>query len=106
MKNKSLFITFFSAITLFYVIPLLLINFSSTDNLNKYAFIIMLLVGFSAFAINLLYIYFVDKKITIPLIVTALSIPLIFIFNSSAFVLIIIIGLFSFFGYFAGSLIK
>lgn len=106
MKIKKYFLLLFSIITSFYVIPYLLIYFSNTENLNKNAFIIMLVTGFCSFAINLLYLYYIEKSMYVPATTSIFSIGLLFIFNSSAWVLMIIISIFAFFGYFIGTIFK
>ena len=106
MKTKKYLLLFFSIITTFYVIPYLLINFSNTENLNKTAFIIMLITGFCSFSINLIYSYYIEKSIYTPIITSLLSVGLLLIFNSSAWVLIVIIAIFAFLGYFIGNIFK
>ena len=106
MRAKNLFILVFSTITLYYIIPLLLLYFSSDEYIGKIGFIILLLVAFFSFAINLLYLFFIEKWIYTPVITSVLSVPMLYTFNSSAIVLIVLSLLFSFLGYFIGTLVK
>ena len=73
---------------------------------DKAGFILILVYGFTSFAITLLISHFIQKTIFIPVLSTILALPLFFIFNSSAIVLILIILVFSFIAYGLSSLLK
>lgn len=106
LTNKHTLLTIFIACSFFYIIPLIVLNFFKIEDVNKAGFIIILICAFTSFAVNLIYIFLKEKYIYLPIIITVLSVPLIFIYNSSAVILIIVIALFSFFGYLVGSIIK
>lgn len=106
LTQKDMLITILIAEAFFYIVPLIILNFFEQENVNKAGFIIILLCAFVAFCVNLIYIFLKEKYIYLPLVITLLSLPLIFIYNSSAIMLIIVIAIFSFFAYFVGTLIK
>ena len=69
-------------------------------------FILILFYICSAFSITMLISYFIERKVYIPLFSIILSIPLIYVFNSSAFVIIILIAIFSFLSYGLSAILK
>ena len=69
-------------------------------------FILILFYICSAFSITMLISYFIERKVYIPLFSIILSIPLIYVFNSSAFVIIILITIFSFLSYGLSAILK
>ena len=89
----------------YYIIPLLFLKFYNGTS-DKAGFILILVYGFTSFAITLLISHFIQKTIFIPVLSTILALPLFFIFNSSALVLILIILVFSFIAYGLSSLLK
>ena len=105
MNKKSLLATFILTSILYYIIPLIFLKFYSGSS-DKAGFILMLFYIFSAFSIIMLISYFIERKIYIPVFSIILSIPLIYVFNSSAFVIIILIAIFSFLSYGVSTILK
>jgi len=105
MNKKSLLATFILTSILYYIIPLIFLKFYSGSS-DKAGFILMLFYIFSAFSIIMLISYFIERKIYIPVFSIILSIPLIYVFNSSAFVIIILIAIFSFLSYGLSAILK
>ena len=105
MNKKSLLTTFILTSIFYYIIPLIFLKFYSGDT-GKAGFILMLFYIFSAFSITMLISYFVERKVYIPIFSIILSIPLIYVFNSSAVVIIILITIFSFLSYGLATILK
>ncbi|MDO4813655.1 MAG: hypothetical protein Q3988_01040 [Gemella sp.] len=84
------------------LLPTIVLNYN--DDLSKAAFIILLLVAFMSFAINMLITYFKGKHIEVPILSVLLSLPLFYIFNKSAVVPVVIIAVLSFLAYFLGGI--
>ena len=105
MQRKTLLGIFLLTSILYYIIPLLFLKFYNGTS-DKAGFILILAYGFSSFAITLLVTYFIQRTIYTPLLSIILALPLFFIFNSSALVLILIILVFSFIAYGLSSLLK
>ena len=99
MNKKSLLATFILTSILYYIIPLIFLKFYSGSS-DKAGFILIL------FYITMLISYFIERKVYIPLFSIILSIPLIYVFNSSAFVIIILITIFSFLSYGLSAILK
>ena len=104
MQRKTLLGIFLLTSILYYIIPLLFLKFYNGTS-DKAGFILILAYGFSSFAITLLT-YFIQRTIYTPLLSIILALPLFFIFNSSALVLILLIIVFSFVAYALTALIK
>lgn len=105
MQRKTLLGIFLLTSILYYIIPLLFLKFYNGTS-DKAGFILILAYGFSSFAITLLVSYLLQRTIYTPLLSIVLAVPLFFIFNSSALVLILIIIVFSFIAYAITALIK
>ena len=105
MQRKTLLGIFLLTSILYYVIPLLFLKFYSGTS-DKAGFILILVYGFSSFAITMLVTFLGQRTIYTPLLSITLALPLFFIFNSSALVLILLIIVFSFVAYALTSLIK
>lgn len=105
MNKKSLLATFILTSILYYIIPLIFLKFYSGSS-DKAGFILMLFYIFSAFSIIMLISYFIERKIYIPVFSIILSIPLVYIFNSSAIVILILIAIFSFLSYGVSAILK
>ena len=105
MNKKSLLATFILTSILYYIIPLIFLKFYSGSS-DKAGFIFILFYICSAFSITMLISYFIERKVYIPLFSIILSIPLIYVFNSSAFVIIILIAIFSFLSYGLSAILK
>ena len=105
MQRKTLLGIFLLTSILYYVIPLLFLKFYSGTS-DKAGFILILVYGFSSFAITLLITHLLQRTIYTPLLSIILALPLFFIFNSSALVLILLIIVFSFVAYALTVLIK
>lgn len=105
MQRKTLLGIFLLTSILYYVIPLLFLKFYSGTS-DKAGFILILVYGFSSFAVTLLITYLLQRTIYTPLLSVILALPLFFIFNSSALVLILLIIAFSFVAYALTALIK
>lgn len=105
MNKKSLLATFILTSILYYIIPLIFLKFYSGPS-DKAGFILMLFFIFSAFSITMLISYFIERKVAIPVFSIVLSVPLIYIFNSSAIVIIILIAIFSFLSYGLTTILK
>lgn len=104
MKVKKYFYYITANILSILVIPLLIIKVSTIENINKSGFLILLLVSFAAFSLNIIFTYFKGKDIILPIISSTTSLFLFLFFNKTAIVLIIMIVLFSCLGYFLGTL--
>ena len=105
MQRKTLLGTFLLTSILYYIVPLLFLKFYNGTS-DKAGFILILTYGFSSFAVTLLVTYFIQRTIYAPLLSITLALPLFFIFNSSALVLILLIIVFSFVAYALTVLIK
>ena len=105
MQRKTFLGIFLLTSIFYYIIPLLFLKLYNGTS-DKAGFILILVYGFTSFAITLLISYFIQKTIFIPVLSTILALPLFFIFNSSALVLILIILVFSFIAYGLSSLLK
>ena len=105
MQRKTLLGIFLLTSILYYIIPLLFLKFYNGET-DKAGFILILAYVFSSFAITLLVSYLLQRTIYTPLLSIILALPLFFIFNSSALVLILIIIVFSFIAYTLSSLLK
>ena len=105
MNKKSLLATFILTSILYYIIPLIFLNFYSGSS-DKAGFILILFYICSAFSITMLISYLMERKVYIPLFSIILSIPLIYVFNSSAFVIISLIAIFSFLSYGLSAILK
>ena len=105
MNRKNFLGVFLLTSIFYYVIPLSFLKFYNGES-GKAGFILILAYGFFSFAITVLISYFIQKTIFIPVLSTILALPLFFIFNSSALVLILIILVFSFIAYGLSSLLK
>lgn len=104
--NKRIFLGIFLLTSIFYyVLPLTFLKFYNGTT-DKAGFILILAYGFFSFSITVLISYFKERTIFTPLLSSMLALPLFFIFNSSALVIILIIIVFSFLGYFLTSLLK
>lgn len=86
------------------VLPYLTLYFFPIEELNKAGFLIFTIVTFSSFAINIVITYLRGKDISLPIISSIISLPLYFLFNISALLLIVLIVLMSFLGYFLGGI--
>ena len=105
MNKKSLLATLILTSILYYIIPLIFLKFYSGSS-DKAGFILILFYICSAFSITMLISYSIERKVYIPLFSIILSIPLIYVFNSSAFVIIILIAIFSFLSYGVSTILK
>ena len=105
MNKKSLLATFILTSILYYIIPLIFLKFYSGSS-DKAGFILIWFYICSACSITMLISYFIERKVYIPLFSIILSIPLIYVFNSSAFVIIILIAIFSFLSYGLSAILK
>lgn len=105
MYKKTILSTFLLTSVLYYIIPIAFLKFYSGTS-DKAGFILMLLYIFSSFSTTMLVSYFYERKIYIPILSTLLALPIFFIFNFSAIVIIIIVTIFSFLAYFISSLVK
>lgn len=105
MQRKTLLGIFLLTSILYYIIPLFFLKFYNGES-GKAGFILILVYGFSSFAITLLISYLLERTIYIPLLSIILALPLFFIFNSSGIVLIIVIIVFSFLAYALSALLK
>lgn len=105
MQRKTLLGTFLLTSILYYIVPLLFLKFYNGTS-DKAGFILILFYGFSSFAITMLVTFLGQKTIYTPLLSIILALPLFFIFNSSALVLILLIIVFSFVAYALTALIK
>ncbi len=105
MQRKTFLGIFLLTSILYYIIPLLFLKFYN-GNSDRAGFILILSYGFSSFAITMLVTFLGQRTIYTPLLSITLALPLFFIFNSSALVLILLIIVFSFVAYALTSLIK
>ena len=105
MQRKTLLGTFLLTSILYYIVPLLFLKFYNGTS-DKAGFILILFYGFSSFAITMLVTFLGQRTIYTPLLSIILALPLFFIFNSSALVLILLILVFSFVAYALTALIK
>ena len=105
MQRKTLLGIFLLTSILYYIIPLLFLKFYNGTS-DKAGFILLLAYGFSSFAITMLVTFLGQRTIYTPLLSIILALPLFFIFNSSALVLILIIIGFSFIAYALSGLLK
>ncbi|MDU8070960.1 MAG: hypothetical protein E7J16_06375 [Gemella haemolysans] len=105
MQRKTLLGTFLLTSILYYIVPLLFLKFYNGTS-DKAGFILILFYGFSSFAITMLVTFLGQRTIYTPLLSIILALPLFFIFNSSALVLILLIIVFSFVAYTLTALIK
>ena len=105
MQRKTLLGIFLLTSILYYIIPLLFLKFYNGSS-DKAGLILILAYGFFSFAITVLISYFIERTILTPVFSIFLALPLFFIFNSSALVLILVIIAFSFLGYFLTALLK
>lgn len=105
MQRKTLLGIFLLTSILYYIIPLFFLKFYNGES-GKAGFILILVYGFSSFAVTLLVTYFIQRTIYTPLISITLALPLFSIFNSSALVLILLIIVFSFLAYALSALLK
>ena len=105
MQRKTLLGTFLLTSILYYIVPLLFLKFYNGTS-DKAGFILILFYGFSSFAITMLITFLGQRTIYTPLLSVILALPLFFIFNSSALVLILLIIVFSFVAYTLTALIK
>ena len=105
MNKKSLLATFILTSILYYIIPLIFLKFYSGGS-DKAGFILILFYICSAFSITMLISYFIERKVYITLFSIILSITIIYFFNSSAFVIIILIAIFSFLSYGLSAILK
>lgn len=104
--NKRIFLGIFLLTSIFYyILPLTFLKFYNGTT-DKAGFILILAYGFFSFSITVLISYFMERTIFTPLLSSMLALPLFFIFNSSALVIILIIIVFSFLGYFLTALLK
>lgn len=100
---------FFEKIALIFIflasyllLPLLILNFS--DDIEKAALIILLVLAFVSFAINMLVTYFKGRHIEVPILSSLASTTLFYTFNSSAIVPLVIVLVMSFLAYYLGGL--
>ncbi|WP_314549442.1 hypothetical protein [uncultured Gemella sp.] len=105
MNRKNFLGVFLLTSIFYYVIPLSFLKFYNGES-GKAGFILILAYGFFSFAITVLISYFIERTILTPVFSIFLALPLFFIFNSSALVLILVIIAFSFLGYFLTALLK
>ena len=105
MQRKTLLGTFLLTSILYYIVPLLFLKFYNGTS-DKAGFVLILFYGFSSFAITMLVTFLGQRTIYTPLLSIILALPLFFIFNSSALVLILLIIVFSFVAYTLTALIK
>ena len=105
MQRKTILGIFLLTSILYYIVPLLFLKFYNGTS-DKAGFILILFYGFSSFAITMLVTFLGQRTIYTPLISVILALPLFFIFNSSALVLILLIIVFSFVAYTLTALIK
>lgn len=105
MQRKTILGTFLLTSILYYIVPLLFLKFYNGTS-DKAGFILILFYGFSSFAITMLVTFLGQRTIYTPLLSIILALPLFFIFNSSALVLILLIIVFSFVAYGLTALIK
>jgi len=105
MQRKTFLGIFLLTSIFYYIIPLLFLKFYNGTS-DKAGFILILVYTFFSFMITLLISYFLERTIITPILSSILALPLFFIFNSSALVLIIIILVFSFIAYGLSSLLK
>ena len=105
MQRKTILGIFLLTSILYYIVPLLFLKFYNGTS-DKAGFILILAYGFSSFAITMLVTFLGKRTIYTPLLNIILALPLFFIFNSSALVLILLIIVFSFVAYALTVLIK
>ena len=106
MKFKDILGVLFILGGSFYLLPFIILKKFSEDELTKASFLIMLIFVFISFALNIVYVYFREKNIIIPILTTVLVLPLFKVFNSSVIVLVVLVFIFSFLGYYLGKLIS
>ncbi|MBU0278427.1 MULTISPECIES: hypothetical protein [unclassified Gemella] len=104
MTFKHLFGMFLIFLVSYIAIPILILSYT-TNNLDKAAFAIMLILAFLSFALNLFFTYRLGKEIQIPFLSAMCSAGLFFIYNNSVIVVFLIIFILSFAGYFIGALV-
>lgn len=104
MKIKNILLTIILTGITYYLAPLIFLHYNS--DLTKAGFLLILFFIFISFATNLLIAFFLERNVFVPIITSILSIPLLYTFNTSAVVLIVIITIFSFIGYFLSSIFK
>lgn len=102
IKDIFILVTLFSIS--YVAIPLATLNFINENNVNNYALFIICFTSFSAFAINMIYVYFKGKKVISPIISCLVALTTYFIFNKSILMVIALIIIFSFAGYLLGKL--
>ncbi|MBF0714133.1 hypothetical protein HZY83_05540 [Gemella sp. GH3] len=105
MKNKYILPATAVLFIIEYIIfPMIILKFANTETINKVAFFIILSSVFFAFSTNLVVTYIYGRNITIPIMSIIISIALLFVFNKSVFIIIILIIIFSFIGYYLGTI--
>lgn len=104
LKLKDIFIMTLVFITSYIIVPLFVVYYSDENNLAIYGFFIILMLVFLSFSSNLIYTYFKGKYIIIPLLSVIISISLIWVLNPTATFLVLLIAIFSFIGYFLGTI--
>mgnify|MGYP000843825266 FL=1 len=105
MQKKTILGTFLLTSILYYILPLCFLKFYNGSS-DKAGFILILTFTFFSFMITLLVSYFLERTKFTHILSSILALPLFFIFNLSAIVLIIIIIVFSFIAYSLSSLLK
>lgn len=105
MKRKyTIPLAFILFIIEYIAIPLAILKFTNIESINKAAFFIILSSIFFAFSSNLIFTYFLGKQIIFPISSAIISLGLLFIFNKSVLIIIGLIVIFSFLGYYLGSI--
>lgn len=104
IKTKDFIIMLTIFIVSYLFIPLIILNYIDVNEINKVGFFIILLISFLSFSYNIIYSYIRGNNIIIPILSIVISILLIFIFNKSAIIIVIIVSLLSFLGYYLGNI--
>ncbi|MBF0709820.1 MULTISPECIES: hypothetical protein [unclassified Gemella] len=99
LERIALLLIFLAA---YLLLPLLILNY--TNDISQAGLIILLVLTFISFAINMLVTYFKGKHIEVPILSVVTATILFYTFNSSAVVPLILIFLMSFLAYYLGSI--
>lgn len=104
MNKKILAIATLLYVISYAIIPIIIVNYMTNDNITQAAFFIIMMTSFLAFAINILHSYLYGKNIILPILSIITSLAMLLIFNKSVIVIILLITIFSFLGYFLGNM--
>lgn len=104
MSLKNIFLNLVAFVIAYILTPLAILFFTKNTSADKLGFIIMLILLFLSFSLNLVFTYFQGKQIQIPLLSSMITVMLFFIFNTSVIVMIIMMIIASFVGHLLGRL--